>query len=174
MEEKKQDRGKWKQRSVLIALAAIGVMLIFLGNRASLGQQATAPEASEPYEDDLMRYTAMMEQKIVTLCQGIKGVGDVRVIVSFEGDFSYIYATDSEVVEKDGTQSDHSEYVTIGSGNAEQPVLISRTPPPICGIGIVCTGGDDAIVRREITALLSAAFGIGSNKIYVVRYGANS
>lgn len=37
----------------------------------------------------------------------------------------------------------------------------------ICGIGIVCDGGDDPITREKLISLVSAACGVGANKIYV-------
>jgi carbamoyl-phosphate synthase small subunit len=40
--------------------------------------------------------------------------------------------------------------------------------------GVVLSDGRDAAVRREIIALLSAAFGVGTNKIYVVTCAGNS
>ena len=46
-------------------------------------------------------------------------------------------------------------------------MLITRTYPSVSGIGIVCEGGGDASVRSQLLSLLSAAYGIGSNKIYI-------
>jgi hypothetical protein len=45
--------------------------------------------------------------------------------------------------------------------------LVARIPPAISGIDIVCEGGGDAAVRAEVIALLSAAYDVGSNRIYV-------
>ena len=171
MEEKKKKSGKWRHRALLIALAAVGVMLILLGNNTSLlshlGKSESTASVQES-EDELLRYARTIEQKIVSLCESIEGAGQVRAIVSFEGDFAYRYATDRDTSAKEGAQSESAEYVTVGSGASESALLLTRTPPAISGIGVVCTGGDDAAVRREITALLGAAFGIGTNKIYVV------
>ena len=87
--------------------------------------------------------------------------------VTLEGDFSYVYATDSDSAEKEGVTEQKVEYVTVGSGSSEPTVLLTRTLPAIKGIGVVCRGGGDANVRRELITLLSTTFGIGSNKIYV-------
>ena len=37
----------------------------------------------------------------------------------------------------------------------------------IVGAAVVCAGGDDPVVRAEVIRLLSAALGVGSNRIYV-------
>ncbi len=37
----------------------------------------------------------------------------------------------------------------------------------ICGIGIVCEGGDDPETERKLLSLVSAACGVPTNKIYI-------
>ena len=39
------------------------------------------------------------------------------------------------------------------------------------GVGVVCVGGNDPAIRRELTELISAACGIRSNKIFVTGGG---
>ena len=171
-EKSNKSRGMGKHKWLLIAGAVLGVVLILLGNgNALFGDKATEKTETASAPDELAVYTEAVEKKIRTLCEGVGGVSDVRVIVTFAGDFSYVYATDGDVTEKDGVREDRSEYVTVGSGSSEQAVLLTRTPPSVCGIGIVCRGATSG-ARQEIIALLSATFGIGSNKIYVAE--ANS
>ena len=62
--------------------------------------------------------------------------------------------------------------MTAGSGSSESPIYLSVKPPGIAGIGVVCDGGGDASVRRELISLLSAAYGVGTNKIYVTASSA--
>jgi hypothetical protein len=97
------------------------------------------------------------------ICADVAGVGEVDVVVTLEGGFSYVYATDK----KTNVGGESLTYVTVGSGDRESLVYLSEKAPAILGIGVVCTGGMDPTVRREVTSLLSAAFGVGSNKIYV-------
>jgi stage III sporulation protein AG len=88
-------------------------------------------------------------------------------MVTLAGGFEYVYATDR----KTAAGGESISYVTVGSGSGESLVYITEKPPAIVGVGVVCTGGTDPTVRQEITALLSAALGIGSNKIYVTERG---
>ena len=37
----------------------------------------------------------------------------------------------------------------------------------ICGVGIVCEGGDDPETERKLLSLVSAACGVPTNKIYI-------
>lgn len=164
---KRENKGAWWRRGWVLALGAVvGVGLILIGNGKGTEHQKQSAQTTSS-SDPLYEYVAWTEQKIVSLCSSVRGVSEVRVAVSFAGDFSYVYATDSDTQEKDGASERQEQYVTVGSGSSEQTVLLTRTPPAVSGIGIVCRGGGDAGVRQELTALLSAAFGIGSNKIYI-------
>ena len=170
MEEKK-DRvasvGKRKRILVLVVGAVVGVLLILLGN-------ADWPEGEGPGDvqvqtetDPMLLHMQRTEEKIAALCARVQGVGQVDVIVTFEGDFTYVYATDTKETQKESGKETQTTYITVGSGAAEQPVLITRTYPTVSGIGIVCEGGGDAGVRSQLLSLLSATYGIGANKIYI-------
>jgi stage III sporulation protein AG len=169
MGKSEKDKGGtpwWQRPGILLLGAALALGLILLGSGRS---QTPRREASEQTAsvDPLYEYSERMESRIRTLCESVRGVSDVRVVLSFEGDFSYVYATDSDTREgKDQTQS-YLEYVTVGSGSSEQTVLLTRHFPKVSGIGIVCVGGGDGAIRQEMISLLSTALGVGSNKIYI-------
>lgn len=164
---KKEKKGAWWRRGWVLAFGAVvGIALMLIGNGTSIQTKKQTAQASVS-GDPLYEYSGRIEQKIAALCSSVRGVDEVRVAVSFEGDFTYVYATDLDTQEKDGASERQEQYVTVGSGSSEQAVLLTRTPPAVSGIGIVCRGGGNAGVRQELTALLSAAFGIGSNKIYI-------
>ena len=144
---------------------ALGVLLLVFGNRA--GNTSESPDPSALPEGAVSRsveeYRADLEARMEGICGQVAGVGTVDVIVTLEGGFEYVYACD--VKSTSGGQS--TSYVTVGSGDDESLVYVTERAPAITGIGVVCSGGMDATVKREVTALLSAAFGVGSNKIYV-------
>jgi deoxyribose-phosphate aldolase len=49
----------------------------------------------------------------------------------------------------------------------EQAILEGYSYPEIAGVGIVCHGGDSYVVKNEIVSLVSSAFNISANKIFV-------
>ena len=150
--------------AVAILLLAAGALLLLFGNRG--GKDTTPAMPDGPTEEaarSVEEYRAELESRMEVICSRVAGVGQVEVVVTLDGGFSYVYATDKKTTSGGETVS----YVTVGSGDKESLVYLTERPPAIVGIGVVCTGGMDATVRREVTALLSAAFGVGSNKIYV-------
>lgn len=149
----------------------IGVLLLFLGNSHLVGRDKdsgspdTPPAGSTALSTE--EYRIGLETRMEQICAQIAGVGAVDVIVTLSGGCEYVYATDKKVT----VGGESTSYITIGSGDNESLVYITERSPAITGIGVVCAGGMDPVVRREVTALLSAAFGVGSNKIYVTGRG---
>lgn len=163
----------WGKRFLLGGLALLGVGLLALGSflpDASKKSQASSSaenDGTEVQSNETYLYSKTISEEIEKLCAEVVGVENVHAAVSLDGGFTYTYAANREQRE-DGDASQSSDtYITVGSGSSESTVPISVTPPKIVGIGIVCRGGGDPYVRNELIALLSAAYDIGSNRIYI-------
>jgi len=146
--------GKGRGRAFLILVgAALGITLLIFGGSSGKENASAYSETSESFSE----YTTSVEGKIYELCSKVEGVSNVSVAVSFECGFEYVYARDN----------DGGKYLLVGSGNSESAVKITEKPPTIGGIGIVCKGGGDPTVQNRLINLISAAFGVSSNKIYI-------
>ena len=141
---------KNKKLWMIIFCAALGIGLILLSNN---NDESNGSVKSE--DEALASYTKEVEEKIYELCSRVKGVSDVSVAVSFESGFETVYARSYG----DG------ELLVVGSGSSKSAVKVTEKPPTIGGIGVVCRGGGDPGVQKRLLDLLSAAFGISSNKI---------
>ena len=167
---KKTAKAMKKSGKLAVALVGIvlGAVLLIFGSRSSHGEggqdSETLPTAPTQNAET---YRTALEQRVEALCRRVSGVGGVTATVTLDGGFVYEYATDKRVAAGGETTS----YVTVGSGSDKTLVFITERPPTILGIGVVCEGGNDPAVRRELVNLLSAAFGVGSNKIYVTGSG---
>ena len=150
--------------AVALFFVAIGVFLLLFGNRVGKDTASQGGDpSSEAFTYTVEEYRAELEARMEAICSQVTGVGEVEVVVMLDGGFSYVYATDK----KTNSSGESLSYVTVGSGDRESLVYLTEKAPAIVGIGVVCAGGMDPTVRREVTSLLSAVFGIGSNKIYV-------
>ena len=147
----------------LLGCGVLGILLILFGS----GTKTTEKKLEEaPYStstDELVIYQDYLEARIKTLCESVNGVRNVTVVVTLSGSFESVYATEWP----DGNE----EYVILGSGSSASPIYLSRSAPEIAGIGIVCSGGSNDNVRRELISLLSATFHISSNRIYITEAG---
>ncbi len=154
-----------KKKTVLIILCAVvGVFLLLFGSFGKSSDPSGEEENRIPSDLDPSAYADRIEEQVVELCSRVKGVGTVSAVVTLEGGYRAVYATDS--------QSNASGYknsmVLVGSGSSEEAVLICYENPEIAGIGIVCSGSISDEVKSQIISLVAATFRIGSNRIYVV------
>ncbi len=149
-----------KKALFLFALLALaGVLFMTVGkSEGKKNGQEVGFQSLDPAE-----YARSVEKQIVTLCNKVDGASGAYAVVTLKGGYRAIYATDSQ----SGNTTFKNETVIIGSGSGAQGLLIGYENPEIAGIGIVCSGGDNAAVRKNIVAVVSSAFDIGSNKIFV-------
>ena len=112
-------------------------------------------------------YAHSVEKNISELCEKINGVSDVHAVVTLEGGYNTVYAQNSQ----SNSSGYKNEFVLTGSGSSERAILVGYSTPQVSGVGIVCRGGGDAHIRSEIISLISATFGVSSNKIYVTEAG---
>ena len=89
---------------------------------------------------DPAAYRLALERELSTLCAEVKGVGRVSVMITL-------------------AEGERTAY----SGSK----VSSVTPPAVLGAAIVCDGGGDPTVNAELTRLVSALLGIGSNRVTV-------
>lgn len=151
MKNEKKPIGR-KKYWILGVLFLFGLALLFCGNFATSGTAEHEPQELPQTE----AYRERLAAEIGALCRQVKGVGKVTVLVSLSGGYEYIYARDED-----------GDCISVGSGSQKEAVVENVLPPRIAGVGIVCDGGNNAAVREQLTALLSAALGIGANKIYI-------
>lgn len=160
-------RGTW----ILLLAGALGICLLLVGSLSGTKKgDGDAEETAEKHPNSseaLQLYVDTLERKISELCESVNGVSRVRVAVTLASGYEYVYAKDAELDSGGNGTTGSYHYLTIGSGSSESAVYLSEKPPTIGGIGIVCVGGNDPTVKRELIELVSAAFGVPSNKIYV-------
>ena len=158
-------RSENKTKIIIIGLCAIvGIALLIFGGYSDKdsGSEGDGDAiARELASLDAQKYAEELEGKIESLCEGVSGVGKVRAYVTLSGGYSAVYAQNSQ----SGASGYRNEFVLTGSGSSESALLVGYSAPQIAGVGIVCVGGMGA--RSELVSLVSAAFGVCSNKIYV-------
>lgn len=137
----------------VIIILALGIILMLIGSFVGKKDETAAPSSASVSETE---YQTFLENKIKTLCENVAGVSDVTVAVSLDGGYEYVYATDGS-----------DDYVLVGSGAERDGILLEQKLPKIAGIGIVCAGGGDPKIKYELLSLISAACGVGTNKIFI-------
>ena len=137
-------KGKW----YLILIGLIGILLILFSGSGTKEKKDSARLDAEAYRTEL---TAAVE----ALCERTAGVGDATVLLTLAtGEYA--------VYEKNLTEG--SESVALSGGDA---LLSAYAYPAVSGVAVVCDGGENESVKRELTMLLSRALALPTTKIYI-------
>lgn len=147
-----------------LLIGAIGIAFVLLAGSASSN---TRNDSAEGIQSDITAYTFMLEEKIKTLCEACDGVSHVSVAITLEGGFEYEYAKNTEYGKNSYGDERKEEYLVIGQGSGEKCVVLRQKLPGIAGIGIVCRGGENDVIKEQLTLLISSVLNIGANKIYI-------
>ncbi len=86
-------------------------------------------------------YAQYVEDKLLSLCSSVAGVSDCSAAVSFSCGYTYEYSSRGDI--------------------------IAVNNPKVCGVAIVCKGGEIPAIERELVKLVSAYLGIGASQISV-------
>ena len=155
----------------LLAVVICGVLLLFFSYSENADEKAAAPASSSGVTDEetkgtLEEYKAEREEELKQLLQRVDGVGHADVMITLK-------ASNEKVTLKDNTQKGESnEEKTVlveNSSRDSSPYIIQEKEPEIGGIVIVCEGGYDSVIKREITDAVSALFSIESHKIKIMK-----
>lgn len=149
------------------AVIVCGAILLLLSTGAMEGEKkVTQEETSEEKQTDLTYYRRQMEDELVELLRKVQGVGQVEVMITLR-------ASNEKVTLKDNAdKGDRREEETVLIEDSERnssPYVLKEKEPELEGVVIVCEGGDDAAVKREITGAVSALFQVESHKIKVMK-----
>ena len=150
-----------KNSLIIIVLLALGLLLLLLPSVAA------KTNASSDNEERLVKYIDTLENKMESLCSKIRGVSNVNVTVYLDSGFETVYAYNEQSKATSNGINSEKKYVTIGSGNDESMVCIVEKMPSICGIAIVCKGGGNPVIANQLINLISSAYNVPKNKIYV-------
>ena len=145
----------------LLAVVICGVLLLFFSYSENADEKAAAPASSSGVTDEetkgtLEEYKAEREEELKQLLQRVDGVGHADVMITLK-------ASNEKVTLKDNTQKGEN------SSRDSSPYIIQEKEPEIEGIVIVCEGGYDSVIKREITDAVSALFSIESHKIKIMK-----
>lgn len=150
-----------KNSLIIIVLLALGLLLLLLPSVAA------KTNTSSDNEERLVKYIDTLENKMESLCSKIRGVSNVNVTVYLDSGFETVYAYNEQSKATSNGINSEKKYVTIGSGNDESMVCIVEKMPSICGIAIVCKGGGNPVIANQLINLISSAYNVPKNKIYV-------
>ena len=144
------------------AAAAAGVLLLILG-RFIPSSAAVGKRQNETKADDIAYYSERLEEKLESLVSKVSGAGEADVVITLDCTDEYVYAQNT----KKSEGSSAVDYLVLSGSDGESGLPVCRIYPTVRGVAVVCGGGRDAAVKKEITELIASALGISASKITV-------
>ena len=142
---------------LLVGGAVLGLALLLISS--GIGNTDKGESISEEQANDaaqMAAYQTALEEQLRSLCDAVTGVDKVEVMVTLSEGYRTVYATD-----------ENGKPVSTGSGSAQHALAETVKPPAVAGVGVVCRGGNDPRVQKELVELISTALGIPTNRVSV-------
>lgn len=185
--------GKLKKRKVLNLLIIVVLILIMLViimsyfkdlNNITESEKVNVQEEKEnsniEKETSEETYEEQTKSELKNILSKIQGVGEVEVMLYFEGSEEKVPAIDSstqksttEEADNDGgkrvnNQETDGEKVVITSNNkGNEPLILKTKKPKITGVVIVAEGAENSKIKYEVTKAISNLYDISNDRVNV-------
>ncbi len=178
---------KFTYMIILIIIAGVMILVVSYFNDSTptflnLSNDTTFQENKR--EENLSTSTTYQDKvknELKNILSKVKGVGEVDVIIHFEGGEELIPALDSEksntvTEERDSNggnrvnnnNKDGTKVVMSSQGSSTEPLILKTYNPKIIGILIVAEGADDTRLSYELTKIVSSLYDISESKVSVI------
>lgn len=172
-----------KSRKILLLVGIGAIVLIFVSSYFSKEK----PKEAEPVEKQTVmtteEYTKQLEESLTSLISGIEGVGEVDVMVTLEKGVEHVYATEEKkskqttedkASDQDRKSQEHdnveTSYIIVKDADGSQKALaVTEVQPVVKGVVVVCGGGDNPTVQKNVTGAVTTALNVSSARVCVVK-----
>ena len=115
------------------------------------------------------------EERLALVLSEIDGVGDVRVMISYEGGMKKVIAYDTTTSnDKTSASGKETEYtsenkspVTVNVSGTSSPLVLQELKPEIVGVIVVAEGAGNIRVRLDLLSAVKTVLNISSDKVEV-------
>ena len=157
-----------------LAILLGAILLLWPSRRAETGaeqtSEASAPDAAAQASKSYQ--VRDLEDRLRDLLSQIDGAGQVDCVLSYATGTRRQYLADTQTDASGGELRRETVLVETADG-AQAPVVVLETWPQYQGAVIVCDGGDDPVVRLQITQAVSALTGLGADRITIAKRTTN-
>lgn len=161
-----------KRVRILVLLGVLGILLLCLSEFLPHTRTAQKEDTAKT-QTDVNDFCAQTEKKLSELIAQVEGAGRVQVMLTIESSDEKIYAADEKSNAKtdgDAEQKSYdSQYVLVDGASGDTGMLLKTNAPKVKGVIIVCDGGENPAVANQITNAVSAALGVGANRVSVLK-----
>ncbi|MEE0060203.1 MAG: hypothetical protein UE295_05185 [Acutalibacteraceae bacterium] len=164
----------------IVIVGLIGILLILMsGLFTDKKDNSEVKQSSEIAYISLTQYENELEQNLADIISSINGAGKTRVLLTMDSTVEQVYATDKNMAqnnsENSGGQTESKKdtsatttYITVElSDGTQQTVLLKEIQPKVRGVLVVCSGGDNNVVKEKIVDAVTKVLNISSSRVSV-------
>ena len=153
-----------KKAMFIIFIGLLGMILIMLSG----GSDSENKTESDNINQQIILSERELAYNVEKFIENIDGAGKSKVILTFESFEETVYAIDkNESFNQNGNSDVENKYVIIDNDKGEGGLQLKILSPKIRGVAVLCKGGDNPVVKKQIITAISALFDISTNKISV-------
>ena len=166
---------------IIVIIGALGILLVLMSNVFSKSSQKNNNINSKIVNSEEKR--AQLEQNLEKIISSIHGAGKAKILITFENNSEIIYATEEkinklasedksngEITRKKETDDCERKFMTIKDSNgAEKAVVLTEIEPKVKGVLVICSGGDDVLVKKRIIEAVTTVLNINSTHVCVTK-----
>lgn len=164
-----------RRQKQLLAGMLVGLLLLLLPSVWDVGTRRkyqTPAQENLDLKQETEAYKQELTEELTALLAQVEGVGEVRLLITFANSVEYEYLKEENENVDAGAQDrrrDYSEnYLFVEDRSGGRRVLaVKRLLPQVQGAAVVCDGGGDDAVRKQVMELLRASLHISAANISV-------
>lgn len=133
-------------------------------------------------QDEVEEYRRQLCRQLEEFLQGMDGVGTAKVYITMHSSAEIIVERNSPYSKRTEEETDQNRTRVVGEtenasevvltqqeDGSEAPIIVKEIAPVVRGVVVAAQGADNEMIKKEITALVMALFGIEEHKIRVVK-----
>lgn len=164
---------KNKKLTLIVFVGILGMVLIAFGSFGSKQPE----EKAQTQKNEQTQNTFEDEKNLSQFLKNINGAGRVEVMITYESGGENVYAVDvseNSLKGENGKEEikNSSEHIIIKNGGNENGLEIKEIYPKVRGVAVICDGGDNPVIKEQITKIVCALFNINSNQVSVAQMAA--
>lgn len=178
------------KKDQLVIIFLVGVLLLVIAlpteqkkEQADTYEEETVSTAGSGIDTEQDAYLSKLERRLENVLSQMEGTGKVTVMITLESSAEKVVEKDIEADSETVTETDsqggtrttqnstHGETTVYNGDNtqSQEPYISKELSPQVEGVVVLAEGGDNAVVKQNITEAVQALFGIDTHKIRVMK-----
>ena len=170
------------QGNIIVTLGLTGLVLIAI---SGFFKSNPSKEKTLNTSNSISNRQQELKQNLENIISEVEGAGKARVMVTFENSAETVYATEERknkeacedksegmITRKKESNDCEKKYITIkDSQGTEHALAVTEIEPKVKGVIVICSGGDNPIVKHRITEAVTTALNIPSKRVCITKSG---